>query len=110
MKRPQAVTLLGLPAYRQGTHDALCTLYSAAILLATLFPEYETEFGQGHRHRGPLGTVRDPLIDCARTRKHDAEATVGRWFFDGLTIRKACALLNRVVRRDGHRTRFIYRE
>lgn len=111
-KRADKVELLNIPDYRQGTHDALCTYYSCAMLLATIHPEYQSSFGVGERRRKAGLVVDDPLIryfprDSVNTTP---EKAIASWFYGGAHIKTAHRLLNRVMRRDGHRTRFIYAE
>ncbi|MCY1015890.1 hypothetical protein [Pyxidicoccus sp. MSG2] len=108
--RADRVELLNIPDYRQGTHDGLCTYYSCAMLLATLHPEYQSMFGVGDRRRKAGLVVEDPLIkhfprDGVNTTSDKALAS---WFYGGSHLLTAKRLLNRIMRHDGHKTRFVH--
>ena len=45
-ERVNHVQLSGIPTYRQGTHDGLCVYYSAAMMLAALYPYMDSWFGE----------------------------------------------------------------
>lgn len=104
--------LLNIPDYRQGTHDCLCTYYSCAMLLATIHPQYQEHFGVGSRRKKAGLVVEDPLIkyfqrDSVNTTP---DKSLASWFYGGAHLHKAHQLLNRIMRKEGHRTRFTYIE
>jgi hypothetical protein len=112
MSRADKVELLNIPDYRQGTHDSLCTYYSCAMLLATIHPEYQSSFGVGERRKKAGLVVDDPFIkhfprDSVNTTPDKALAS---WFYGGAYLKTAHRLLNRVMRKNGHRTRFLYED
>jgi hypothetical protein len=82
------------------------------MLLATLHPEYQSKFGVGNRRRKAGLVVEDPLIknftrDSVNTSTDKALAS---WFYGGSHLSTAKRLLNRIMRKDEHRTRFLHDE
>jgi len=101
------VELLGVPYYCQGMHDALCTYYSAAMLLATLHPEYQDRFGRGARRQRVGLKVEDPLIkNFPGPSKDSNEHVLSSWFYRGAYLKDACNALNTSMKEDDHKTRF----
>lgn len=98
-----AVELLSVPRFGQGSFDSLCAYYTGAMMLATLFPEYETQFG-----RAMLRTTKymslDPMI--SNYSAEDNRHILGRWYYHGETIDKVVKILNAVMRGDARSTRF----
>lgn len=69
------VELLNVPCYGQGAFDSLCAYYTGAMMLSTLFPEYNTRFGKAARQRTTKHVSDDPLV-----KHHPTTATIGtRW-------------------------------
>lgn len=97
-KKYRKVELLGVPTYYQGTHDSLCTYYSAAMLLATLHPEMQDLFGRGARRQRIGLKVEDPLLKhFPRSTKDSNESVLSSWFYCGAYLRDACKALNASV-------------
>jgi hypothetical protein len=105
------VQLLGLPLYYQGTHDSLCTYYSAAMLLASLHPEYHAFFGRGVRRRKVGLEVDDPLVKYfPHSAKETKDHVLATWFYRGAYLKDACRALNASMKADKRDTRFKYEQ
>ena len=106
-KRYKKVQLLGVPLYFQGTHDSLCTYYSAAMLLASLHPEYQDFLGCGARRRKVGLEVDDPIV---KYFPHSAQDTKDRvlatWFYRGGSLKDVCRALNLSMTENKCDTRF----
>ena len=102
------VELLNVPSFHQGSFDSLCTYYSAAMMLAALFPEEwgELGFGEGSE-RTTKNVSNDPLIRLYSDE--DSRLILARWFYQGEYVRKAIAILNRIMKAQEFSTRFEYR-
>jgi hypothetical protein len=99
------VELLNVPTYRQGTFDSLCVYYTAAMMLSALYPQYDTtRFGAAARQRATKNLSDDPLI--TNYGREDHRLILARWFYQGEHVRKAAAILNRIMQSDGKSTRF----
>ncbi len=94
----QAVELLNVPSYDQGTFDGLCACYAGAMMLATLFPEHSVKYGKG-RSRATATMSEDPLISqfLPRCDRDDLRA-LAKWFYNGASIEDVVETLNWVVR------------
>ena len=106
MKLPR-VELLSVPFYRRGSFDSLCVYYTSAMMLTSLYPQYAKEFGATARERATRNMSDDPLIK--NYSKEDHRQILARWFYQGEHVRKATTILNKIMRLDGHRTRFTYK-
>lgn len=104
------VELLGVPSYRQGSFDSLCTYYTAAMMLSALFPGADCTscFGEAARERATKNLSSDPLI--THYSDEDNRLVLARWFYQGEYVRKATAILNRIMRAEEKRTRFACRD
>lgn len=99
------VELLNVPSFHQGSFDSLCTYYSAAMMLAALFPEEWREFGFGEgRERTTKNVSNDPLISFYSD--DDNRLILARWFYRGEYVRKATSILNRLMKEREFSTRF----
>ena len=99
------VELLNVPSFHQGSFDSLCTYYSAAMMLAALFPEEWGEFGFGEgRERTTKKGSNDPLISFYS--EEDRRLILARWFYQGEYVRKATSILNKIMRAQDFSTRF----
>jgi hypothetical protein len=111
MKRPKAVKLLHLPEYTQGDLlDSLCTYNACATLLCAVLPQYKASVGQWSEHEDRRRKALDPLVKSAMRVGELPQHVIARWFCRGMYVREAHRLLNRAMLRDGHATRFLYRE
>ena len=100
--------LLSVPRWTQGAFDGLCAYYTGAMMLATLVPEYEAEFGRATTN-AVRSMSRDPLFRQYGGDEDD-RVVVARWFHRGENIDKVVAILNRNMRYEGLATRFEYLE
>ena len=106
-KHYTSVKLLGVPYYNQGVHDSLCTYYAAAMLLATLHPEYQDLFGRGARRQRVGLKVEDPLIKNFPHKKDTTyDQVLASWFYSGAYLKDACKALNKSMKEDGRDTHF----
>ena len=103
-KKLPRVELLNVPSYRQGSFDSLCVYYTAAMMLSSLFPEYERQFGVAARERATKNLSADPLIHYYSGE--DDRLVLGRWYYIGEYVRKATTILNKIMLADGKSTRF----
>ena len=103
------VELLGVPSFRQGSFDSLCTYYTAAMMLSTLFPGsgFTRSFGESARERATKNLSNDPLI--THYSDEDNRLVLARWFYQGEYVRKATTILNKVMRSEEQATRFVCR-
>lgn len=108
-KRYLSVELLGVPNYYQGSHDSLCIYYTAAMLLATLHPEYQDLFGRGARRRRVGLKVEDPLIKNFPGSQKIPKEVLSSWFYGGAYLKDACAALKATMKEDCLDTKFKYR-
>ncbi len=100
MANHPTVYLKGIPYYRQGTHDSLCTYYSACMMLSALIPELEINFGEGDRKRRQSFVTEDPIIQAfAFTEKGEATPAkaLADWYYRGKTLEAAWPRLNDVI-------------
>lgn len=106
MQRLPRVELLGIPSYRQGSFDSLCTYYTAAMMLSALFPgaDFIRSFGESARERASKYLSNDPLITHYGGEDH--RLVLARWFYQGEFVRKATTILNKVMRAEEQQTRF----
>ena len=103
------VELLNVPSFHQGSFDSLCTYYSAAMMLAALFPEEWGEFGFGEgRERTTKKGSNDPLINFYSNE--DSRLILARWFYQGEYVKRAISILNKIMKEREIPTRFEYRE
>ena len=110
-KRYRSVELLGVPSFLQGTHDSLCTYYTAGMLLATLHPEYQDLFGRGARHRRVGLKVEDPLIkNFPGAKKAADDQVLSSWFYGGAYLIDAYNALEETMKEDGLTTLFKYKQ
>ncbi|MCY3627466.1 MAG: hypothetical protein OXG88_07495 [Gammaproteobacteria bacterium] len=104
------VELLNVPHYRQGSFDGLCCYYTGAMMLVTLFPEYEKQFGSlrsaSKSPRVAKSNSADPLISNYKPNESDDRKALATWFHQGEHVRNATTILNRVMKRDDKSTRF----
>lgn len=108
-KHYRSIELLGVPNYIQGTHDSLCTYYAAAMLLATLHPEYQDFFGRGARRQRVGLKVEDPLIkNFPKPKKESNDRVLSSWFYSGAFLKDACKALNATMKEGRLDTRFKY--
>ena len=99
------VELLNVPSFHQGSFDSLCTYYTAAMMLAALFPEDWRSFGFGEgRDRATKNVSNDALISAYSDE--DDRLVLARWFYQGEYVRKATTILNKVMRAHKQETRF----
>ncbi|MCY4015358.1 MAG: hypothetical protein OXG82_21930 [Gammaproteobacteria bacterium] len=106
----KAVELLNVPLYSQGTFDGLCVYYTGAMMLATLFPEYASEFGRANPKAVRLMSY-DPLIrEYPERGQQDHRRTLARWFYHGESIATVVDIINQNVRRPGLSTYFEFVE
>ena len=89
-KKLPRVELLNVPSYRQGSFDCLCTYYTAAMMLSTLFPEYTSSFGEPARERATKNLSDDPLINYYSDE--DNRLVLARWFYQGSTSERPLPL------------------
>ena len=101
------MNLLNVPRWNQGEFDGLCAYYTGAMMLATLFPEYEAEFGRATK-KAVRSMSRDPLF--RNYGDEDDRTVVARWFHHGENIEMVVTILNRNMRFEGVSTRFDYLE
>ena len=108
-QRLPRVELLGVPSFRQGSFDSLCTYYTAAMMLSALFPgsECTRNFREAARERATKNLSNDPLI--THYSDEDSRLVLARWFYQGEYVGKATTVLNKVMRAEGKRTRFACR-
>ena len=106
--------LLNIPWYQQGNFDGLCAYYTGAMMLAALYPRFVREFGELTRRpsgRGRRGD--DPLIrlykgSFRRPRAgSDDRYILARWYYEGEYLQTVTDILNRVMKEEGYRTKFI---
>lgn len=111
MRRAHSVRLLNLPKFAQADLlDSMCTYNSCATLLCSIRPEYKVTIGEWSVHEGRRRKSLDPIVRSALRPGELPQDVIARWFCRGLYVREAHRLLNRAMQRDGHRTRFVYRE
>ena len=104
---PYRVELLNVPDYQQGEFDSLCTYYTGAMMLATLFPVYAAAFGSsGERTTKRMSN--DPIIRNYSNEDH--RRILARWFYLGEWIEKLVEILNATMESDGRETEFAYRK
>ena len=103
---PYCVELLNLPDYKQGEFDNLCTYYTGAMMLATLFPVYAAHFGSSGE-RTTKRMSKDPII--GNYSKADHRHVLAKWFYRGEWIGELVKILNAVMKGDGRETEFAYR-
>ena len=103
------VELLNVPSYNQGWFDSLCTYYTTAMMLATLFPEYEAKFGQLRGERMSKHGSDDPILSNHSPRG-DSQKVLAKWFYKGESIKKAIGILNSLMAKQSESTRFEYAE
>lgn len=101
------VELLNVPSFRQGSFDSLCTYYTAAMMLTTLFPEY-TSFGETTRTRTTSKVSNDPII--SNYSDEDDRLVLARWFYLGEYVRKATTILNKIMKVKKRSARFACRD
>lgn len=108
--------LLNVPLYSQGHYDGLCAYYTTAMMLAALYPSFARTFGQMNRRRGGRrgsargGRVADPIIRHYPRRSRSDRDILAAWFYEGEYLRKACDILNRIMKEERHATRFRFEE
>ena len=114
--------LLSVPHYRQGHFDGLCAYYTGAMMLAALYPRFEREFGELTRRPSGRGTrgahVDDPLIRLYKgTYRRPSSKAAGddrhvlaRWYYEGEFLRTVKEILNRVMKEESYRTKFVFHE
>lgn len=107
---PQRVELLNCPHYRQGSFDGLCAYYTGAMILTSLYPEYEKKFGlnglNNKRNRFTQSVIQDPLIINTDGQNRDSNFLLARWFCKGEWIENVTKILNRLMREANKTTRF----
>jgi hypothetical protein len=88
----KTVRLLGIPEFYQGSHDAMCTYYAGAMLLAGLRPEMEDSLD-----------FENPRVDdnpiIANSPRHGSQTIEGlfiNWIKHGSGLDSLCKSLNRV--------------
>lgn len=96
MAHHPTVYLMGLPDYKQGSHDGLCVYYSACMMLASLYPEMHVEFGRGDRKRRASVVTYDPLFEQA-SKGDDTSKSLADWFYRGKHLCSVVEHLNAVV-------------
>lgn len=77
-------------------------------MLATLYPEYESSFGEG-KSRTNKNVSHDPLIsNYGRSVQdgRDDRQVLARWFYQGKYVEKVTKILNKLMREDGRKTQF----
>lgn len=92
---PYCVELLNVPDYKQGGLDRLCTYYTGAMMLATLFPALAAFFGEPKGERTTKRMSLDPIIRHYSNEDH--RLVLARWFYFGEWIKKLVAILNAIV-------------
>lgn len=99
------VELLNVPSFHQGSFDSLCTYYSAAMMLAALFPEEWREFGfgEGRERTTKKGSV-DPFIRFYSDE--DRRLILARWFYQGEYVEGATRIMNKIMEERKFSTRF----
>ena len=105
MKKLPTVKLLNDPHYRQGEFDGLCSYYTGAMLLATLYPKYESSFNEPMSERTSKFFSDDPLLSNYK-KGEDVRLILARWFSQGEYIRRVTTILNNLMRKDKQQTRF----
>lgn len=106
-KRYRSVELLGVPNYYQGSHDSLCTYYAAAMLLATLHPEYHDLFGRGARRQRVGLKVEDPLIkNFPGSKQIPKDQVLSSLFYGGAYLKDIYTALKATMREGGLDTKF----
>lgn len=98
------VELLNVPSYQQGSFDSLCTYYTTAMMLVTLFPEYEANFGQVRGVRVAKYSTEDPIF--SNHSNGDSRLALATWFYKGEHIRKSTTILNKLMKEKSATTRF----
>ena len=93
------VELLNVPCYGQGAFDSLCAYYTGAMMLSTLFPEYNTRFGKAARQRTTKHVSDDPLVKHHPNNSDDRHA-LARWFYMGEYIETVTKTLNNIMEAD----------
>ena len=107
----KTVQLLGVPHYFQGTHDSLCTYYSAAMLLASLYPEFQDFFGIGARRQKVGLKVYDPIMRFfPHAPKETKDRMLATWFYRGASLKNAMKALNSSMKANNLDTRFKYEQ
>ena len=109
-KKLPCVELLNVPSYHQGTFDNLCAYYTAAMMLSTLFPEYERRFGKAAGERTTKYMSDDPLIKYYSGEKkggEDHRLILGRWLYRGELVTKTTDILNNIMLADGNLSEFF---
>lgn len=101
----RSLILQNIPSYHQGDHDGMCVYYSAAMLLVTLFPELQTDLGEGTRRRRVGFVTTDPIIGGLAVRLgEDPEKTLADWHWRGKRLKEVYRVLNRIaVERSGRK-------
>ena len=113
------VQLLGVPFYGQGSHDGLCTYYSAAMMLATFCPQHRSEFGESSAEDVADFSIQDPIIKhykgpmrsgptMSTREKH--RKILSRWFYRGENLKPVANTLNEICSSSPFSTHFTYRE
>lgn len=105
---PYQVELLNVPDYKQGEFDGLCTYYTGAMMLATLFPAYAAYFGQSRTTTTSKRMSGDPIIEN-HPGNTDHRKVLARWLYRGEWIETMVEILNSIMESDHHReTEFEY--
>ena len=88
------VSLLNIPCYLQGAFDGLCCYYTGAMMLVSLFPEYEHRFGGLRSGRITKHFSDDPLLANfhANSQDKDDRQVLATWFHKGEYVKKVTCL------------------
>ncbi len=105
-KKLPTVELLNVPHYHQGAFDGLCSYYTGAMMLTTLYPDYSGILGKTRRKRTTKYMSDDPLISNYGSKETDTRIVLARWFYHGEYLTKVVAILNRLLSKDRKKTRF----
>ena len=108
-REPYRVELLNTPDYKQGESDSLCTYYTGAMMLATLYPAYVAAFGSsGTTEKTTKNVSNDPIITTYSNQDH--RHILARWFYFGEWIENMVRILNAIMKADHPETRFEFRK
>ncbi|MDE0644695.1 MAG: hypothetical protein OXH84_00445 [Gammaproteobacteria bacterium] len=115
-KKSYTVELLNVPHYRQGEFDCLCTYYTGAMMLTTMFPRYDYLFRSGWSQRSRTSKYfsDDPLManfnpeSKGNRKSEDHRLILSRWFSQGEYIEKVTEILNRIMSKENKKTKFEY--